>query len=236
MTAAARPDIRTCLTCGNPYLEGYPHRHATDPRADYDPMPPKPAGRAALVAVIAREYGAEKPTRLHVHQVPSRTEPIAVSQYSAAAAGMVTTEVSVLDAGELGAPPWAPSFHRYIGGIRLFDDEMVTTELDPQAFPWTRNLHSLRRWCAGKHRDWYDHGARPLCWTLIGLVVVAGYDLDRAAAEAGVPVDVADVLLFGHRDRDCDHVGRCPPGALDRWWSWTSNDLNDVALRRVRVA
>jgi hypothetical protein len=230
-----RADIHKCLSCGNDYLEGYPHRHATEPRSGYDPMPPKPTSRQELVWVIAREYGAEKPPRIHARQVPSRAEPIAVSQYSAEAAGFVVTdeEIAVLDTGELGAPPWSSPFHRYVGGIHLWDGEMIVDERDLEPSPWTRNLEGVRRWCAGKHRTWYEHQSKPLCWLLIRLVICGGYSVGRAAIEEQVPIDTADVLLFGHRDRQCDHVGHCPDGAFDKWWAWTSNDVN--GLRSVRM-
>lgn len=233
-----RFDVHPCLSCGNPYLEGYPHRHATEPRGSYDPMPSKPSTRAGLVAVIAREFAAEKPPRLHVRQVPSRAEPIGVSQYSAEAAGYVVTDESmdVLDTGELGAPPWAPAFHRYIGGVSLWDGELVSTDMDPEAHVWSKNLHSLRRWCAGKHATWYEHAGRPVCWSLVMLVVFGGYSLGRAAVELDIIPEKADMLLFGHLERACDCKKACPPGALERWWSWVSNDMNGVTLRRVRAA
>lgn len=232
--AASTGKIHPCLDCGNPYLDGYPHRHATEPRSGYDPMPSKPTSRVELVRTIASEFGAEMPPRIHARQVPSRAEPIGVSEYSAAAAGYVLSdqEIDVLDTGELGAPPWSSPFHRYIGSVH-WDGSLVMDEADLEPYPWTRNLLGLRRWCAGKHRGWYEHQEQPMCWLLIRLIVMGGYSLGKAALELHIPVDTADVLLFGHRDRSCDHAGRCPDGAFDKWWSWTSNDLN--GLRSVRI-
>lgn len=231
-----RADIHKCLDCGNDYLEGYPHRHATAPKSSYDPMASKPSSKDELVKIIAREFAAEKPQRLHVRQVPSHAEPIGVSQFSAEAAGYVTVQIDVLDIGELGSPPWAPGFNRYIGGARLWDGEIVLTDLDSRLYPWTRNLQSLRRWCAGKHATWYEHQGKPLCWTLIQLVIVGGYSMAQAAEATQIPEDSASLLLFGHRGRECDHVGRCPEGALDKWWAWTSNDMNGLTLKRTRAA
>lgn len=236
MTRIDRGDIHKCLTCDNDYLEGYPHRHATEPQSSYDPMPDKPATRAELVATIRREYLAEKPPRLHVRQVPSHAEPIGVSQYSAEAAGYVTNDVPVLDIGELGSPPWSPSFHRYIGGARWWDGEMVMVDLDAQVYPWTRNLNSLRRWCGGKHATWYEHQGKPLCWTLIHHVMLGGYSIFKAAEAEQISAEKAGELLFGHRELACDHVGRCPDGAFDKWWAWASNDMNGLTLRRARAA
>lgn len=216
--ARAKDEIHPCLHCGNPYLKGYPHRHATDPNTGYDPMPRKPAERAALVLVMRSEYMAELPVRIHVQQVPSHAEPIGVGQYSAEAAGWSLGEVEVLDTGPLGSPSWSHPFHQYIGSYYSQFGETVRKDKDLHLFPWSRNLEGLRRWCAGKHRTWSEHRGQPVCWTLVRLLVEGGYSVSRAADLVTITPERADELLTV---------------ALDKWWVWTSDDMN--GLRSVRV-
>lgn len=219
--------IHSCDSCGNPYLEGYPHRHEKPVTVAYDPMPNKPTTREGLVAFIRREYLAEVPARLHVQQVPSHAEPIGVSQYSAEAAGFIVVEQEghlALDVGELGSPPWSVPFHRRIGSYRFWEGEVVQAESELLGTPWTRNLNGVRRWCAGKHRTWYEHRGEPLCWILVRLHVEGGYIIPRAVeklAKEGfaVTVDKADKLVGD---------------ALDKWWAWTANDMNDLTMMRIR--
>lgn len=216
-----RADVHSCVTCGNDYLEGYEHRHEKPLQPAYDPMPYKPKERAELVALIRSEYLSELPVRLHVHQVPSRAEPIGVSEYSAAAAGWVPSDRTIeeLDTGPLGSPSWSMPFHQYIGSYHFQFGETIRKDEDLHQFPWSRNLEGVRRWCAGKHRTWYEHRGLPMCWTLVRLVVEGGYSISRAADLVNVIPEQADDLLTV---------------ALDKWWVWTSEDLNGLRTMRVK--
>lgn len=210
-----------CRTCLKPMLPDYPHRHETPVRPDYDPMPERPQTMSGMLAVIRGEYLSEIPLRLHVQYVPSQAEPVAVSEYSVSAAGYVVTDMTeaVLDTGALGSPSWSPMFHRYVGAARFFEGEVVLADEDLAPFPWTRQLEGLRRWCAGKHRTWYEHRERPLCWLLVRLVVEGGYSTGRAAELEEVSQEKASELL---------------ETALGKWWGWVSNDMNGLDLRRRR--
>lgn len=222
-TPVSKPEIHKCADCGNDYLEGYPHHHERPAVILYDPMPHKPKTRDGLIAYIRREYLAEVPNRLHVRQVPGHAEPIGVSQYSAEAAGWVVVEQDghpTLDVGELGSPPWSVPFHRRLGSYRMWEGEVVQSDDELQNVPWTRNLNGIRRWCAGKHRTRYEHRGEPLCWVLVRLVIEGGYVIGRAAELQGISEDRAD-RLFSE--------------ALDKWWVWTANDMNDLTMRRVRA-
>jgi hypothetical protein len=214
-----RSDIHPCPTCGHDFLEGYEHRHEKPIAPGYDPMPYKPMERADLVVLIRSEYVAELPVRIHVQQVPSKAEPIGVGQYSAEAAGWSAGEVEVLDTGPLGSPSWSVPFHQYIGSYHSQFGETVRKDEDLYQFPWSRNLEGVRRWCAGKHRTWYEHRGLPLCWTLVRLVVEGGYSVGKAADLATVSPDKADELLTV---------------ALDKWWVWTSEDVNGLRSMRVK--
>lgn len=210
-----------CRFCRKPMLADYPHRHDTPVRPDYDPMPPRPQTTAGMLALIRREYLAEIPARIHVAYVPSRAEPVAVSEYSAAAAGFIPTEHSeeLLDTGALGSPSWSPAFHRYIGAAQFWEGEMVLADEELVPFPWTRQLEGLRRWCTGKHRTWYEHRQRPLCWLLVREVVEGGYSVGRAAELEHVSPEKAQELIGV---------------AAGKWFAWVSNDLNGLDLRRPR--
>jgi hypothetical protein len=233
----AEAALPRCAICGKPYLEGYPHRHETPPRPEYDPMPPRP-DREAMVAYIRAEYYAELPHRLHVAYVPGRAEPIAVSEYSAGAAGYVPTDASlaVLDTGELGSPSWSPLFHRRVGAVTMILEETIERDEDMAPFPWAHQLQGIRRWCATKHQAWYEHAGHPLCWTLLRHHVLGGYSLGRAAELEGVTEDTAIRLIFdGPHGGDCPkrHPKQCPDGALGKWWAFVSTDLNAIDLRQL---
>lgn len=171
-----------------------------------------------MLAIARAEYLAELPTTLHVQYVPSQAQPVAVSEYSAMAAGYVVTDqtIDVLDTGPLGSPSWAPPFHRYLGAAQWWEGEMVLADEDLAPFPWTRQLEGVRRWCAGRHRTWYEHRQRPLCWCLLRDLVEGGYALGRAAELEGVSVETARRLV---------------EVAVAKWWAWVSNDLNGLELR-----
>jgi len=210
-----------CPVCFKPALPDYPHHHETAPRPDYNPMPPRPSDPATMIAFIRAEVRAELPERLHVAYVPSRAEPIAVSAYSAAAVGYVPTGVviEVLDTGALGSPSWAPAFHRYVGAVTGWGTEVVLHDEDLAPFPWMRQLEGVRRWCAGRHRTWYEHQLRPLCWLLVRHVVFGGYSVARAGELEGITPGTAGDLFTK---------------AVDKWWAWVSNDVNGIDLHRRR--
>lgn len=207
--------------CAKPMLPDYPHHHETPPRPDYDPMPGRPTSPGAMIALIRAEVRSELPVRLHVTYVPSRAEPIAVSEYSASAAGFVAGEfyIDALDTGELGSPSWSPAFHNYVGAVTGWEGELVLRDEDLTGFPWMRQLEGLRRWCASYHRTWYEHQLRPLCWTLVRHVVFGGYSVHRAAQLEGISGEKGDELFAR---------------AVDKWWGWVSNDVNAIDLRRPR--
>lgn len=219
--AAQERDLAICATCLKPYLPPYEHRHEKPIAPGYDPMPFKPQERAELIAVIRSEYLAELPVRIHVQQVPSRAEPIGVGQYSAEAAGWVPGEMMVdaLDTGPLGSPSWSMPFHQYIGSYYSQFGETVRKDEDLSQFPWCRNLEGVRRWCAGKHRTWSEHRGLPICWSLIRLMVEGGYSVSRAADLVTITPERADELLTV---------------ALDKWWIWTSEDVNGLRTMRIK--
>jgi hypothetical protein len=208
-------------TCAKAMLPDYPHHHETPPRPEWNPMPPRPADPDELIALIRAELRAELPERLHVAYVPSRSEPVGVSEYSAGAAGYQPTgrTEDLLDTGELGSPSWAPAFHRYVGAVTGWQGEIVVRDEDLAPFPWHRQLEGVRRWCASKHRTWYEHQARPLCWTLQRHVFFGGYVVPRAGQLEGITAATSDELFFR---------------ATDKLWAWVSNDVNAIDLRRRR--
>jgi hypothetical protein len=58
-------DLHRCLTCGNPYLLGYEHRHSTPENTSYNPMADKPRHLEEFVIEARAEYRAETPSRIH---------------------------------------------------------------------------------------------------------------------------------------------------------------------------
>lgn len=195
-------------------MDGYPHRHETPQRPDYDPMPPRPPTFGALVAFMRAEYIAEIPDRLHVHQVPDHTEPIPLESGHPEGATM-----DVTDSGQLGGIAFSPAFHRRIGAIKYWQGELVLADKDMAPFPWARQLEGVRRWCSAKHRTWYEHQERPLCWILLRHVTFGGYSVGRASELEGVSELKGEELLAE---------------ALGKWFAWVSNDLNSIEMRKRR--
>jgi hypothetical protein len=222
MTALANPELTTCTTCRKPFLPGYPHRHETPLRPDYNPMPAKPPALAALVALIRAEYLAELPVRLHVSYVPNRAEPIAVSEYSAAAAGYVATAESrdSLDTGELGAPSWSPAMHRRVGGVEIWGDALTVIEADYRWFPWALAIERrLPAYCRRRHVTrpelWREHREQPICQPLVLAVIAGGNSLYDAAAQFSMTPERCTTVL---------------EEALGKVWAITSNLVNEIDL------
>ena len=220
--SADAPDVRPCTYCGKPYLDGFPHRHETPPRPGYDPMPERPSSVDGMIAVIRREYRLELPHRLHVSYVPSRAEPIGVSQYSMAAAGYIASEatVDVLDAGELGSPPWSPSFHRRVGAVTLWEGEQTIEEGDWGIFPWAFTIERrLDRWCRSRHGNrpelWREHRGQPICRPIVELVVKHDYTVEMVSREYEMSSARAEIVL---------------DEALRRVWGQVSNQLNGLPV------
>ena len=205
-----------CPTCHKPALEEYPHHHETPLSSSYNPMPPRPADLSVLLLTLAREYRDEMPGRIHSRQVPDHTEPIPVDLGDPDGA-----QIDVTDSGALGGPPFSPIFHRRIGAIRAWEGVMVLSDAELRPFPYARQLEGVRRWCAGKHRTWYEHQGRPLCWTLLRHVIVGGYIIGRAAELEGVSEEKARQLVTV---------------AAEKWYTFVSNDLNGLDLRPTRAA
>jgi hypothetical protein len=208
-------DTVNCTTCGLPAVVGYPHRHETPVRPDYDPMPACPDTLDEMVALMRAGYQSEIPVQLHVSYVPGRAEPMAVSEYSSTAAGYVVTEqtIEAIDSGALGSPSWSPAFHRRAGGVTVWGDEWTLDGGDYQAFPWAYAIGvSLRNWCRSRH--------------LTRLVVAHRYPIDKAAEACEMTTERAAWLL--------QHVGAKgrQEGALRLVWRVVSERLNDIDLRR----
>jgi hypothetical protein len=209
--------LDTCRACRLPALPGYPHRHDSPARPDYDPMPPRPESTGAQFAILRAEYLAELPSRLHVRYVPSHTEAVRTSTYQGGRYVPSEREEDLLDTGQLGSPAWAPEFGRYVGAARYMLGEMVLADAALRPFPWARQLEGVRRWCTARHRTWYEHDARPLCWLLIR-DLLTGATVDEAAATEEVDAAKAQELLVV---------------AIGKWWAWVSNDLNGLDVRRT---
>jgi len=218
-----------CRQCGGRYLEEYPHRHETPPRPDYTVMGLHPyeldCGLSTsrlrrdpdrygtyhyrwccYIHEARAEWQRGINIRLHVRLVPSDAVPVAVSEYSAAAAGYIVTGrvEELLDAG-IGVP-FHPDF------AALLDD--VPTELLPQKL-----LHFRRNVCAAKHRGYLDHANRDLCDTLLRLVICGRYSVDGAARYVGVtPERVESHLTKAFRDI----------------WNWRAAAINELTGPRMR--
>jgi len=206
------PDTEPCPTCSKPMLPGYPHNHYTQPRVDFNPMPPRPPSLSQMVGYLRMLYLEEIPDRLHVAHVPSHTAPVPVDM-----ADPDGPSVMVVDAGPLGGPPFAPAFAKRIGAVVAWQGEIVLRDTDLE--PAARALEGVRRWCAGRHRTWYEHDGRPLCWLLLRHVTFGGYTVAGAAALE----DVAD-------------AGELLAGAVDRWWRYTDAEVNGLRVRRSKNA
>jgi hypothetical protein len=224
----AESDVLTCRLCGLAVLEGYPHRHETPPRPDYDPMPPRPLVLACeqidltaywtdtfdpsccMVHTVRAEYNAEIPRVVHVHDVPNHTEPIPIRSGDPDGPTMQVT-----DSGPLGGISWARSFERRMAIIVMLGETSLQ-DGDYAIYPWAQSINGIRGWCAGRHRSWYEHAGQPLCWTLVRHVIEGGYRIDRAGELEGIPPEQARNLVAQ---------------SLSRVWTWTSNALNDIDLR-----
>lgn len=223
LDAEASREIHKCQTCGRDYLDGYPHHHATEPRAGYDPMPPRPPSVLGMIAVIRREYRLEIPPRLHVSYVPGRTEPIGVSEYSAAAAGYVAGTAGIVDAldtGPLGSPPWSPTFHRRVGAVTHWEGAQTIEESDWMIFPWALAIERrLDRWCRSKHGNrpelWREHRGEVICPPLVELVIKRDRSIAEAAAQFDMTPERAEEVL---------------DDALRRVWGQVSNVLNRLPV------
>jgi hypothetical protein len=226
-------DTVNCTTCGLPAVVGYPHRHETPVRPDYDPMPACPDTLDEMVALMRAGYQSEIPVQLHVSYVPGRAEPMAVSEYSSTAAGYVVTEqtIEAIDSGALGSPSWSPAFHRRAGGVTVWGDEWTLNTGDYQAFPWAYAIDvSLRNWCRSRHLTrpelYREHRHTTICHSLTRLVVAHRYPIDKAAEACEMTTERAAWLL--------QHVGAKgrQEGALRLVWRVVSERLNDIDLRR----
>src|SRR6266568_7256464 len=207
-------EIIACRTCGKEALEGYPHRHETPPRPEHDPMPPKPAKLADLIAAIRREYWLELPARLHVQYVPGRLEPIAMPE------GQI---IEVLDNGALGSPSWAPEAHRRFGGVTVWGDAQTVDAGDYAIFPWAYAMERrIPGWCRRKHVTrpelYREHRETPACAELVRLVIVADMEPRRAALEQEMTPERAEELIGV---------------ALGYLWRCVSDKLNEIDMRRV---
>ena len=225
-----------CTTCLLPAVVGYPHRHETPLRPDWNPMPDRPNTIEGMVTVMRTAYREEIPVQLHVSYVPGRAEPTAVSEYSSSAAGYVTTGAVIesLDNGPLGSPSWSPAFGRRAGGVTAWGDEWTLDQFDYQCFPWAYAIEvSLRNWCRRKHLTrpelYREHRETTICHSLVKLIVGHGYAIDRAADSCDMTTERAAWLL-SHSVKDKQD------GALPFVWRVVSERLNDIDLRRRAAA
>lgn len=237
--------IRPCPRCRAPELDGYPHRHFEPVRADYDPMPDKPAETycgpidvsaywtdgewspaCCLVHVAIAEYRAEIPERIHPSygRVPTRTEAIGTARFDEASASWVPDpdgpRLEVLDVGRLGGYPFAPPAARRFGGVTMLSGEATLDARDYRSFPWAYAIERrLAGYCRRRHAtrpDRYpEHAGGPLCPSLVRLVVVDGFSPAAAAERLELPTERVAILL---------------EDAL-RWvWRRVSEELNEIAL------
>ncbi len=130
-----------------------------------------------------REWYYAHPEDLHVFRVPSDVEIIPIVG-------------AVLDAGELGGPPFAPEFVSYLQAPRE---------------PIVRGLREYRRKCAGQHGTWPEHRGRVVCGILLWSTVANGNPIDFAADEIGLTPGRASELLYA---------------ALRLIWGWRSQQVN----------
>ena len=132
-----------------------------------------------------REWYLAHPDDIHVRRVPSDVEYIP-------AVG------DVLDAGELGGPPFSITFVHYLDWP---DDGLI------------RGLREQRRLCASRHATWADHRGRAVCGALLWSVIANGNTIATAADEVEVTPERATALLFA---------------ALRAVWTWRSREANGV--------
>lgn len=136
-----------------------------------------------LLHEARREWYYAHPDDLHVFRVPSDLESIPVVG-------------EVLDAGELGGPPFAPPFVAY---------------LQAPHEPIVRGLRQYRVKCAGQHAAWSEHRGRVVCAELLWSTVANGNPIDAAADALEVTLERANALLFD---------------ALRTVWSWRAQSTN----------
>lgn len=231
-SAPATVTTVTCGTCGCQAVPEYPHRHETPLRPDYNPMPPCPDDLDEMIAFMREGLREEIPIALHVSYVPGRAEPIAVSEYSQAAAGYVVAEatVDVLDTGSLGSPSWSPPFHHRIGGITGFDGDWTLEARDYALMPWTYATEVvLRNWCRSRHltrpEEYAEHRGVTVCHDLTRELLLRRSSIDEAVAACGLSMDRAMYLLSHQGKRKME-------GALHLVWRAVSERLNNIDLRR----
>lgn len=138
-----------------------------------------------LALEARREWHYAHPEDLHVFRVPSDPE-------------YVPGVGSVLDVGELGGPPFAPSFASY---------------LQSPFEPFVRAMREYRVKCAGQHAQWPEHRGRAVCATLLWSFVANGNSLDAAADAADLTPERASALLFD---------------ALRLIWTWRAQAANAI--------
>jgi hypothetical protein len=141
-----------------------------------------------LVHEARREWYYAHPDEVHVFRVPSDVEWIPLVG-------------DVLDAGELGGPPFALTFIDFLD----FPHEAII-----------RGLREQRRLCASRHALWPDHRGRPVCGSLLWSVVANGNPIAFAADDLELTPERAGQLL-----RD----------ALAKVWAWRSQEANGLKVR-----
>lgn len=131
-------------------------------------------------------------------------------------------KIPEVDSGELGGRPYSVAFRRRLG-YRFTPADYIVIDSEMRGIaPVTWALEGpLRRKCRGKHAQWADHRGRPVCYEITRLVIVEGWHLSRAALELDLTPE-----------RGMEHLER----ALRNMWSWRSQWLNNIDLRRSRFA
>jgi hypothetical protein len=158
------------------------------------------------VAEARHTWARELPPQLHVRHVPSEAVPVTVSEWSVTASGYILTEREefLLDAG-IGVP-----FHPAFAG--LIDDK-------PRELLQRKLVQHRRNVCEAKHRTYVDHAGKPLCDTLLRLVIQGRYPLPEVARRLQLtPERVESHLLRALRDV----------------WGWRRDELNELSGRRVQ--
>jgi hypothetical protein len=136
-----------------------------------------------LVWEARLEWHYAHPEDIHVFRVPSDLETIPVIG-------------EVLDAGELGGPPFAITFIDYLE----YPHESIV-----------RGLREQRRQCASRHSTWADHRGRAVCGSLLWSVIANGNTIDDAADAVDLSPERAMGLLNS---------------ALRAVWTWRSREAN----------
>ena len=143
-----------------------------------------------LIHEARREWHYAHPDDLHVFRVPSDVEWIPVVG-------------DVLDAGELGGPPFAIPFVDYLD----FSHEAII-----------RGLREQRRLCASRHATWPDHRGKAVCGALLWSVIANGNSVEYAADEAELTPERAGELLLR---------------ALSVVWAWRSREANGLRWKET---